>query len=77
MDASDILGDSQTLGRGECKMPSCDREPGAEDTDTSYNESKFCSAEHMVKYNKRKMEAEQARRDAQREAREGPPARGP
>jgi hypothetical protein len=52
--------------RSTCRMPSCDRTPRG----GGGFAGRFCSAEHEVKYDHLKADAQDAKRSAEREARE-------
>ena len=46
-----------------CKFPGCDRPTGQDEG--NYNERRFCSAQHEVKYDHQKADARQAQWDAE------------
>lgn len=50
------------MSRDECRMPGCDRDPGAEDTETTYRTRQFCSPRCDVKYEHLRADARDAER---------------
>jgi len=53
------------MTRDTCRMPGCDRDPGTEDSDTTYRTRRFCSPGCDVKYDHLKADARDARRAAE------------
>lgn len=50
-----------------CKYPTCNRDPGSADTDRTYRDGRFCSPKCELKYEHVKADAQDARRQEQRE----------
>lgn len=50
------------MSRDTCKMPNCDREPGAQDGRDDYRTRKFCSVQCETKYEHLRADARDAER---------------